>query len=98
MTVQDQVQSDDYDPFELFDRSTRAGIVRDPDPDWARMRRESPVFHGDARVVFDLDPTMELPADMPETYMALSYDAATEALRDGERVPRTGYAVAIGVL
>jgi cytochrome P450 len=98
MTVQDQVQSDDYDPFELFDRSTGAGIVRDPYPEWARMRRESPVFHGDARVVFDLDPAMELPADMPETYAALSYDAVMEVLRDGERFSSTGYAVSMGIV
>jgi cytochrome P450 len=98
MTVQDQLQSDDYDPFELFDRSTGAGIVRDPYPEWAQFRQQTPVYRGDARVVFGLDPAMELPDDMPETLMALSYEAVMEILRDGERFSSTGYAMSMGVV
>jgi len=52
------------------------------------MRSGVPVFHGDARVVFDLDPAMELPADMPETYAALSYDAVMECCATANASPR----------
>jgi cytochrome P450 len=96
MTVQQQV--DDSDPFELFDRSTGAGIVRDPYPEWAKLRTETPCYKGDPHVVFDLDPAMELPDDMPDTFMAVTYDAVMEVLRDGERFSSTGYAVSMGVV
>jgi cytochrome P450 len=96
--VQAQVGSEDYDPFEFFDQHTGAGLVRDPYPEWSRLRDDTPVYLGDPRQVFDLDPAMELPEGMPDTYAALSFDAVMEVLRDGDRFSSSGYAAMIGVV
>jgi cytochrome P450 len=98
MTVHEEVGLEDYDPFEFFDQHTGAGVVRDPYPEWSRLRDETPVLLGDPRQVFDLDPAMELPEGMPDTYAALSFDAVMEVLRDGDRFSSTGYAVMMGVV
>ena len=37
------LDSDDYDPFVLFDRAMGADRVRDPYPEWAEALKEAPV-------------------------------------------------------
>jgi cytochrome P450 len=96
MTVQDPAET--YDPFEEFDRMMGAGAVRDPYPQWAGVRARGPVFQGDVREVFNLDPDMELPEGLPQSFMVLGYDAVLEVLRDGERFSSKGYEVAIGAV
>ena len=88
----------DEDPFEFFDRHTGAGVVRDPYPGWGQQRRHAPVIVADPRDVFDLDADLELPEDMPTTYVTLSYDAAMAVLRDGQTFSSTVYAPAMGVV
>src|SRR5690348_6401624 len=86
----------EYDPFEEFDRSQGAGTVRDPYPEWARLRAQAPIVLQDLRDVFDLDADMELPEGLPPAFSALSYDAVMQVLRDGTTFSSSGYAVAIG--
>jgi cytochrome P450 len=38
--------TEEFDPFEAFDRSHGAGVVRDPYPKFAELRRQSPVHQG----------------------------------------------------
>jgi cytochrome P450 len=89
---------DSYDPFEAFDRSTGAGTVRDPYPEWARLRSRTPVLQQDPKVVFGLADDMELPDDMPPTFQALSLDAVLQVLRDQTAFSSSGYAVSMGVV
>jgi cytochrome P450 len=89
---------DSDDPFEAFDRSVGAGTVRDPYPDWARFRRQTPVIEQDARTVFGLEEDMELPEDMPPTFQVLSLDAVLQVLRDQSAFSSTGYAMSMGVV
>jgi cytochrome P450 len=78
---------DDLDPFAAFDRSQGAGIVRDPYPRFAELRREAPVHPGTliSLTGFAPDiPTMGLygidPARPP--YVAFSYAAVERVYRD----------------
>ena len=98
MTVHSHDEVGAYDPFEVFDQHTGAGTVRDPYPDWARMRAGSPMYRGDARELFNLDPDLELPADLPVTFMALGYDAVMDVLRDGDRFSSKGYEAVMGMV
>jgi cytochrome P450 len=91
-------QTDDYDPFEAFDRVSGAGAVRDPYPEWARLRRESPVVEQDPRTVFGLADDVELPEGMPSTFQVLGLDAVLQVLRDGVTFSSSGYAVSMGVV
>jgi cytochrome P450 len=91
-------QTDEYDPFEAFDRVSGAGLVRDPYPEWAQLREESPVVEQDPRRVFGLSDDVELPDGMPKTFQVLSLDAVLQVLRDGVTFSSTGYAVSMGVV
>src|SRR5580700_9327115 len=96
VAIDDRVQadgSDDYDPFDAFDRYVGAGAVRDPYPGWAEERRKSPVVEQDPHLVFGLDADMELPEEMPPTFQVLGLDAVLQVLRDGKTVSSSGYAV-----
>ena len=45
MSEHQQAPNDDYDPFEAFD-DVIGGVVRDPYPDLAEKRKNSPVWKG----------------------------------------------------
>jgi len=87
------------DPFEAFDRSAGAGIVRDPYPRLAELRAESPVYKG------RIDLALGLP-ERPESalwrdrdhYAALGYDAVSQVLHDGETFSSSGYADSMGLV
>jgi cytochrome P450 len=98
LSIQDRVNADEYDPFEAFDRYAGAGAVRDPYPEWASMRRDAPIVSVDPRLMFGLDPAMELPEGMPQTFMALSLDAVLRVLRDGKTFSSKGYEMVIGMV
>jgi cytochrome P450 len=87
------------DPFQVFDRASGAGIVRDPYPRLAELRAQSPVFKG------RLDLALGLP-ERPESalwrdrdhYAALGYDAVSQVLHDGETFSSSGYADSMGLV
>jgi cytochrome P450 len=87
------------DAFEIFDRASGVGIVRDPYPRLAELRAESPVFKG------RLDQALGLP-ERPESalwrdrehYAALGYDAVSQVLHDGETFSSSGYADSMGLV
>ena len=91
-------QTDEYDPFEAFDRVSGAGLVRDPYPEWARLRGEAPVADHDPRKVFGLADDVELPEGMPKTFQVLNLDGVLQVLRDGDTFSSTGYAMSMGVV
>src|SRR5262249_12459737 len=86
--------ADDEDPFELFNRITGAGTVRDPYPDYAAERAEAPVVPLDLRAEYSIPDDMEI--DLPSAFRVLGYDEVVTVLRDGETFSSTGYSVSIG--
>lgn len=87
MTSTEEHLDGELDPFAAFDRSQGAGVVRDPYPRFAELRRQSPVHPGTliSLTGFTPDiPAMGLygtdPARTP--YVALSYAAVERVYRD----------------
>ena len=87
MTATDEHRDGELDPFAAFDRSQGAGIVRDPYPRFAELRRAAPVHPGTliSLTGFTPDiPAMGLygvdPARPP--YVAFSYAAVERVYRD----------------
>jgi cytochrome P450 len=85
---------DDEDPFELFNRITGAGTVRDPYPDFETERAAAPVVPLDLRAEYSIPDDMEV--DLPSAFRVLGYDEVVTVLRDGETFSSAGYAVSIG--
>ena len=88
--------SEDYDPFEAFNRGAGAGTVRDPYPEWAELRGQAPIVLGDPWQLFGLDADVELPPDLPPMYLTLTLDAALHVLRDGATFSSSHYAMVMG--
>ena len=85
----------DVDPFERFEQAN-AGGVRDPYPDWAAMREQSPVHEIDLRKEYGLGDDVEF--ELPRAYVVLSYDGVTQVLRDPESFSSSYYADTMGVV
>src|SRR4051812_20457819 len=94
------LQDEDYDPFEEFNRSSGMGLVENPYPMFALVRPE----HGMKRE--DLDAVVLVPEDtdvdfMPidrtlGLYTAYSFDAVQQVLKDGDTFSSKGYADVMG--
>src|SRR5438094_4087145 len=85
----------DVDPFEAFEEANAQG-VRDPYPEWASMREQSPVHEIDLREEYGLGEDTEL--ELPRAYVVLSYDGVTQVLRDPESFSSAYYADTMGVV
>jgi cytochrome P450 len=85
---------EEEDPFELFNRITGAGIVRDPYPDFAAQRAGAPVQPLDLRTEYAIPDDMEI--DLPPAYRVLGYDEVVTVLRDGDTFSSAGYSVSMG--
>lgn len=82
-----------YDPFAAFD-DVVAGDVRDPFPDFAEKRRNTPVWRGTLMNPDLLPQGMEVPDD----WVAFRYDDCSRILRDAKTFTSTGYDSTIGVV
>jgi cytochrome P450 len=82
-----------YDPFAAFN-DVVAGDTRDPYPDFAEKRRESPVWKG------DLMPMDLLPEgmDIEPGWIAFRYEDCSRILRDARTFTSTGYDSTIGMV
>lgn len=85
------------DPFAEFAEHMGYGAVRDPYPEWARLRAGSAVHVADPREVLGVPDGLELP-DMPPSYQLLSFDAVTDALGDWRTFSSTVYAQTMGLV
>jgi cytochrome P450 len=93
VTLDDEI----WDPFELFDRAMGADTCRDPYPDYAAMRRRAPIERVDlAKLMGEM--VKSLGTNLPEVYVASSYAAVSEVLRDGRRFSSAGYKATIGLV
>jgi len=84
----------DEDPFELFNRVSGAGTVRDPYPEFAALRAESPVQPLDLRAEYAIPDDMEI--ELPPAFRVLGYDEVVTVLRDGDTFSSAGYAMSMG--
>lgn len=83
------------DPFIAFNRRQGVGRVRDPYPRFAEMRRRGPVQRMSVQEM--LGPEMQASGTITlDVYAALSHDAVSEVLRDGQRFTSSGYALSMG--
>jgi cytochrome P450 len=93
------------DVFEAFNRNQGLGVVRDPYPHWRQMRRAAPIQATSFAELFGREmmemlgterPT--LPGMSPDLWIALSFDAVVDVLRDGAAFSSAGYAKSIGLV
>jgi cytochrome P450 len=88
-----QAQEQEYDPFAAF-VDVISGNTRDPYPDFAVKRRETPVWKG------SLMPMDFLPEgiDVEEGWNAFRYEDCSRILRDAKTFTSTGYDTTIGMV
>lgn len=88
---------EEADPFEVFNRHQGQGVVIDPYPEWAELRRKSPVHRLSIMEMMGREgPAM--PGMSSEVYMPLTFDGVTEVLRDGQTFSSSGYARTMGLV
>jgi cytochrome P450 len=87
------------DPFAVFDAYTGSGTVRDPYPTFAKLRAASPFLHGRLEEAFGLPPMPQImTAKDDQYYVALSYQAVSQVLLDGETFSSAGYGETMGLV
>ncbi len=86
-----------WDPFEVFDRATGSDTCRDPYPEFAAMRAQAPIQQIDLAKVMG-DAVKSLGPNLPTVFVASSYAAVSEVLRDGKRFSSTAYKATIGLV
>ena len=88
-----QAQEQEYDPFTAF-VDVISGDTRDPYPDFAIKRRDTPVWKG------SMMPMDFLPEgiDVEEGWNAFRYDDCSRILRDAKTFTSTGYDSTIGMV
>src|SRR5690348_14226998 len=87
------VDNDDYDPFEAFDRAQGAETVADPHTGFTELLARCPVHEGSAGELMGIDNAISL--DMLEsgpTYTVFSYRGVEQVLRDHETFSSSAYA------
>ncbi|HEY7136305.1 MAG TPA: cytochrome P450 [Acidimicrobiia bacterium] len=93
------VDNDDYDPFEAFDRAQGAETVADPHTGFAALLSRCPVHQGSAGELMGIDNAISL--DMLEsgpTYTVFSYSGVEQVLRDHETFSSSAYANSMGLV
>ena len=83
-----------YDPFEEFNRAQAIGVVRDPYPRLAEVRREGGVHKMTLREIMG-DLTRQ-PGTPDDSYSAISHETVSRVLLDGETFSSSGYARSMG--
>jgi cytochrome P450 len=96
-TASPPAQDEEYDPFEAFNRMQGRSLVRTPYPQFDELRRKCPVQKIDLRQMLGRDVPLP-PGLVLDVYAALSYDAASEVLRDPQRFTSKGYAISMGTV
>jgi cytochrome P450 len=85
-------------PFAEFDEATGTGLVVDPYAKFLELMAESPVFEGKLVREFGL-PEMTIPGtEHSQHFAALSFEAVSQVLLDGETFSSKGYANSMGLV
>ncbi len=88
-----EAQASEEDAFEAFNRAQGQGTVRNPYPGFAEERKKAAVI----KVEAEMSSATAL-ATSSEVYAAMSHDAVSEVLRDGERFSSAGYKATMGLV
>jgi cytochrome P450 len=87
------------DAFETFDTVMGSGVVRDPYPKFAELRAECPVHRGRLHREFGLPDMPEvMSSGTGEYFTALSWEAVSQVLLDGQTFSSSGYAESMGLV
>lgn len=89
---------DPNDAFQSFNAATGSGRIRDPYPTFASLREQSPVYEGRLDRVFGLPPLGTMGFSDGPQFVALSYDAVSQILLDGQTFSSKGYAKTMGLV
>jgi len=90
---------DQHDPFAAFDAAAGIGTVRDPYATFARLRAQGPFHVGRLEEAFGLPPMPQImTAKDDRYYVALSYEAVSQVLLDGETFSSAGYGETMGLV
>ncbi len=89
------MQANGDDAFEVFNRAQGQGTVRNPYPRFAKERKQAPVLKVDTAATPGAAARL---GSSREFYAAMSYDAVSEVLRDGERFSSAGYQATMGLV
>jgi cytochrome P450 len=92
------IDRDEYDPFELFDRSMGADAVRDPYPEWAEALKAAPVRKLDSSQIQGAEQMSAMGMEIPDVWEVLSHNAVSQVLRNGKAFSSSGYEAAMGVV
>ena len=94
-----QSEHDEHDPFAKFDASMGATVVRDPYPTFAKLRAQAPFYRGRLEEAFGLPPMPQImTARNDQYYVALSFEAVSQVLLDGETFSSAGYGETMGLV
>lgn len=85
------------DPFELFDRAMGSETCRTPYPGFAEMRAEAPVIRRELDSTLGISPAA-LASENPALYVAVTHDAVSQVLRDGETFSSGAYRESMGIV
>lgn len=90
----------EHDPFAVFDTFGGADVIRDPYPTFAKLRAEAPFYRGRLEAAFGLPPMPQIISAKNEDdyYVALSYEAVSQVLLDGETFSSAGYGETMGLV
>ena len=85
-------------PFSEFDQATGTGIVIDPYTKFVELMSESPVWKGKLVTEFGLSEMTIPGTEHSQHYAALSHEAASQVLLDGQTFSSGGYANSMGLV
>ncbi len=91
---------EEYDPFDAFDRAMGAGSVRTPYPGFAELRAKGAIHKTSIREMMQAmtnQPVNDItPPPSIDVYTAVSHEAVSTVLRDGQAFSSKGYAASMG--
>ena len=91
---------EEYDPFDAFDRAMGAGSVRTPYPGFAELRAKGAIHKTSIREMMQAMTNQPLnditPPPSIDVYTAVSHEAVSTVLRDGQAFSSKGYAASMG--
>ena len=85
------------DPFELFDRAMGSETCRTPYPGFMEMRAEGPIVRRELDSTLGISPAA-LASGKPALYVAVTHDAVSKILRDGETFSSGAYRESMGIV
>jgi cytochrome P450 len=94
----DDAHDDAYDPFDDFNRSAGMGVVENPYPLFALVRRDHQIKAESVLGEVMGEDAMDAPETAASVFTAYGFDAVQQVLRDGDTFSSAGYSEVIGAV